>query len=69
MIFLGRSQVTPGATEYVVYDTGSEDGRMGEIKRFSVDQLLHFPDPQWQPRSTNPIFLGVFRWNILNTGS
>jgi uncharacterized protein YfaT (DUF1175 family) len=69
MIFLGRSQVTPGATEYVVYDTGSEGGRMGGIKRLSVDQLLHFPDPQWQPRSTNPVFLGVFRWNILNTGS
>ena len=63
MIFLGKSQITPGTAQYVVYHTGSE------IRRVSVDQLLHFPDPQWQPRSTNPVFLGVFRWNILNTGS
>lgn len=69
MIFLGNSQVTRGATEYVVYDTGSEDAGEGEIKRLSLDQLLHFPDSQWQPRSTNPVFLGVFRWDILNTGS
>ena len=69
MIFLGKSQITPGRTQYVVYDTGSEATSSGEIKRLSVDQLLHFPDPQWQPRSTNPVFLGVFRWNILNTGS
>ncbi|HEU5401148.1 MAG TPA: DUF1175 family protein [Terriglobales bacterium] len=69
MIFIGRSQVTPGPTRYAVYDTGPEGARNGEIKRLSVDELLHFPDPQWQPRSTNPVFLGVYRWSILNSGS
>lgn len=69
MIFLGNSQITPGTARYVVYDTGSQGDKPGEIRRLSVDQLLHFPDPQWQPKPTNPVFLGVFRWNILNTGS
>jgi hypothetical protein len=69
MIFVGRSQITPGSARYVVYDTGPEDSKTDEIRRLSVDQLLHFPDPQWRPEITNPSFLGVFRWNILNTGS
>ena len=69
MIYLGKSQITPGNGAYVVYHTGSEGTKTGEIRRLSLDQLLHFPDPQWQPESTNPIFLGVFRWNILNTSS
>lgn len=69
IIFLGRSQITAGNTRYVVYDTGPEGTKTGEIRRLSMDQLLHFPDPQWRPESTNPSFLGVFRWNILNTGS
>ncbi|HEY7306219.1 MAG TPA: DUF1175 family protein [Bryobacteraceae bacterium] len=69
MILLGRSQVTSGITPYVVYDTGPEGTKTGEIRRLSVDQLLHFPDPEWQPGPANPAFLGVFRWNILNTGS
>lgn len=69
MIFLGTSQVTPGPAQYVIYDTGPDDAKAGEIKRLSLDQLLHFPDPQWQPKPANPIFMGIFRWNILNTGS
>lgn len=69
MIFLGTSQFTPGNTRYVVYHTGSDRKKAGEIRRLSLDQLAHFPDPEWQPGSTNPTFLGVFRWNILNTGS
>jgi hypothetical protein len=69
MIFLGRSQITSGITPYVVYDTGPEGAKTGEIRRPSVDQLLHFPDPQWRPGPANAVFLGVFRWNILNAGS
>lgn len=69
MIFLGNSQITPGTAQYVVYDSGREGAKAGEIKRLSLDELLHFPDRQWQPRPANPVFMGIFRWNILNTGS
>lgn len=66
MIVIGPSQIDPSsATIYVVYDTGPSGTQAGEIKRLSLQELLHYPDPQWQPRATNPLFLGVFRWNIL----
>jgi uncharacterized protein YfaT (DUF1175 family) len=67
MIVIGRSQVEPTSNSiYVAYDTGPTSTNGGEIKRLSLDELLHYPDAQWQPRATNPSFLGVFRWNILN---
>jgi uncharacterized protein YfaT (DUF1175 family) len=65
MIFTGRSQIVPSAETYVVYNTGPEGTRTGEMKRLSVAELLRFPDPQWRPLAANPQFLGVFRWNIL----
>ena len=67
MIVIGRSQVSMATNSiYVVYDTGPTSTEGGEIKRLTLEELLHYPDPQWQPRATNPFFLGVFRWNILN---
>lgn len=70
MIFIGASQVDRAARmPFIVYDTGPTGTHSGEIRRLSLDELLHYPDPQWQPRSTNPSFLGVFRWNILNPSS
>ena len=69
MIFLGKSQITEGTTNYVVYDTGPDGTKTGEIRRRSLEELLNYPDPQWQPKWTNPRFLGVFRWNILRTTS
>ena len=69
MIFLGRSQITEGKANYVVYDTGPDGTKAGEIRRRPVEELLNYPDRQWQPKWTNPHFLGVFRWNILRTDS
>jgi uncharacterized protein YfaT (DUF1175 family) len=69
MIVLGRSQITLNRAMYVVYDTGPDGADQGEIKRLAFEDLLHFPDPQWQPISQNPSFLGVFRWNILGETS
>jgi uncharacterized protein YfaT (DUF1175 family) len=69
MVFVGRSQIESGATMFVVYHTGPEGANSGEIRRLSVDQLLHYPDPQWQAIATNSCFLGVFRWNILKATS
>ncbi len=65
MIFVGPSQIERTEIPYIVYDTGPDGAAAGEIRRLSLDQLLHFPDPRWQPREANPSFLGVFRWNIL----
>jgi len=65
MIFLGRSQVTRSSESFIVYDTGPDGTHAGQIRRLALSELLHYPDPRWQPVATNPSFLGVFRWNIL----
>lgn len=66
MIYLGRSQMRPDDSIYVVYHTGPQGADPGEIRRPSLDQLMHFPDPAWRPELENPRFLGVYRWNILS---
>jgi uncharacterized protein YfaT (DUF1175 family) len=65
MIVLGQSQVNRDSTMYVVYHTGPDGTDQGEIKRLSFQELLHYPDREWQSISQNRSFLGVFRWNIL----
>jgi uncharacterized protein len=65
MIFIGESQFTPGATRYMVYHTGPETSVSGDVRRLSLNELLHYPDPQWRAVPANPSFLGIFRWNIL----
>jgi len=69
MIFIGRSQISGNGSAYVVYHTGPEGAKAGKMRRLPVDELLNYPEPRWQPRSANPSFLGVFRWNILRAGS
>ena len=64
MIFLGRSQFEESSDAFVVYHTGS-----GEMRRPSVEELLHHPAPEWRPVDGNPNFLGVYRWNILRGGA
>jgi uncharacterized protein YfaT (DUF1175 family) len=65
MIYMGESQVRPDGARYVVYHTGPDDGRPGEMRRLRLEDLLRFPEPEWRPLAENPNFLGVFRWNIL----
>ena len=65
MIFLGPSQIEPGTQDFVVYHTGPLGARRGEIRRVTVEDLLHHPEPRWRPVPGNPAFLGVYRWNIL----
>lgn len=57
--------VRTGSGAEVVYDTGSDHGRSGELRRVLVSDLLTHPEPQWRPVPANPNFLGVYRWNIL----
>jgi len=66
MIYLGESQLRPDGGLYVVYHTGPEQG---EIRRWTIQELLRYPQPEWRPVSSNPGFLGVFRWNILRKAS
>ena len=54
-----------GAAAEVVYDTGPDHGKPGEIRRVLLSELLDHPQPQWRPTPSNPNFLGVYRWNIL----
>ncbi len=48
--------------EAVVYHTGDTPG---EIRRPTLEELRHHPEPRWRPVAGNPYFLGVYRWNIL----
>ena len=54
-----------GTDAQVVYDTGPDHGRSGELRRVLLSELLNHPEPQWRPTAGNPNFLGVYRWNIL----
>ncbi|MBS1805626.1 MAG: DUF1175 family protein [Acidobacteria bacterium] len=54
-----------GTDAAVVYDTGPDHRRPGELRRVRISELLDHPQPQWRPVPSNPNFLGVYRWNIL----
>jgi uncharacterized protein YfaT (DUF1175 family) len=54
-----------GGQAAVVYDTGTNHGKAGELRRVTLAELLNHPQPQWRPVASNPNFLGVYRWNIL----
>jgi uncharacterized protein YfaT (DUF1175 family) len=60
MILIGA-----GPAAEVVYDTGPDHGRPGQLRRVAFAELLDHPEPQWRPVPSNPNFLGVYRWNIL----
>jgi uncharacterized protein len=49
----------------VVYDTGEDHGKSGELRRVLLPELLDHPQTQWRPLPGNPNFFGVYRWNIL----
>lgn len=68
MIYLGPSQIAKGANRYLVYHTGPDADSPGEIRRPTLEELRHFPEPDWRPLPDNARFLGVYRWNILRRG-
>jgi len=65
MIYLGDSPVRPDGGRYILYHTGPDGANPGEIRRWTVAELQHYPEAQWRPVDSNPAFLGVYRWNIL----
>jgi uncharacterized protein YfaT (DUF1175 family) len=40
----------PAARPAVVYDTGEDHGKAGELRRVTLAELLDHPQPQWRPR-------------------
>jgi len=68
MIFLGASQFQRDGRRYILYHTGPEGSNPGELRRLSIEDLMHFPQPEWRPAAGNASFLGVARWNILRSG-
>ena len=65
-----HSMIVTGKTpRWVVYHTGpignGRSAQPGEVRRMTIDDLLHHPDTRWRPISTNSNFLGVYRWNVL----
>lgn len=50
----------------LVYHTGPSPAGPGRVKRVRLERLLAHPDPRWRPVPSNPYFLGVYRWKILD---
>jgi uncharacterized protein YfaT (DUF1175 family) len=65
MVWLGPSHFDETRPRYVVYHTGPINSHSGEIRRLTLPELLHHPEPRWRPLEGNSNFLGVYRWNIL----
>lgn len=68
MIYLGPSHFTRDGQPYLVYHTGPGRDDPGELRRFTVEEMLRFPRSEWRPLESNGSFLGVYRWNILCLG-
>ncbi len=60
--------VTGPNSDWVIYHTGPIGRQKGEIRRVSMQDLLHHPDIRWRPLPENTNFLGVYRWNVLREG-
>jgi uncharacterized protein YfaT (DUF1175 family) len=66
MIFLGRARVdSEGASDWVVYHTGSSPQDAGEVRKVRLSVLDRHPDPRWRPVAANRNFLGFYRLKIL----
>jgi len=50
----------------VVYHTGASPAEGGEVRLLSVQSLLRYAERAFHPASSNPNFLGVYRWKILD---
>lgn len=65
MVFVGPSFFDRDHEDWVVYHTGPIDNGPGEVRKVRLADLLQHPAPRWRPVSSNPHFMGVFRWGIL----
>lgn len=66
MLFLGRARAdSEGASDWLVYHTGSSAGDAGEVRKVRLSLLARHPDPRWRPVAANRNFLGFYRLKIL----
>ncbi|HEX8457370.1 MAG TPA: DUF1175 family protein [Pyrinomonadaceae bacterium] len=66
MIFLGAArEAGEGASDWVVYHTGTSADDRGTIKKVRLAVLDEHPDRRWRPVETNRNFLGFYRLRIL----
>jgi uncharacterized protein YfaT (DUF1175 family) len=70
MVFLGRSALSPGALDWVVYHTGPAGSpgaptQPGEVRKVRLADLLRHPSPEWRPVEGNAFFVGVFRLDLM----
>lgn len=66
MVVVGRSRFDPSRGDWIVYHTGPEGGRPGEVRKVSLADLERHPSPRWRPLRANPRFVGVVRLAILD---
>jgi uncharacterized protein YfaT (DUF1175 family) len=66
MVFIGDARHSgEGASDWVVYHTGSAPDDQGEVKKVRLATLDQHPDRRWRPVANNPNFLGFYRLKIL----
>lgn len=66
MIFLGPARAeAEGASDWVVYHTGTSATDKGEVRKLRLAVLDHHPDRRWRPVEHNRNFLGFYRLKIL----
>ena len=68
MVFVGESRFDANRRDWVVYHTGPEGGRSGEVRKVSLADLERHPSFRWRPVAANPSFAGVFRLAMLDRG-
>lgn len=67
MIFLGEArEASEGASDWVVYHTGSSPDDEGTIKKVRLSVLDRHPDKRWRPVESNRNFLGFYRLKVLD---
>ena len=67
MIFIGEARLaSEGASDWVMYHTGSSPADDGTMKKVRLSVLDHHPDKRWRPVESNPNFLGFYRLKILD---
>jgi uncharacterized protein YfaT (DUF1175 family) len=65
MVFVGSSSFEPEGRDWVVYHTGPDGTRPGEVRKVRLRDLMRHPAARWRPVAGNPQFVGVFRLDLL----
>ncbi len=66
MLYLGAARdENEGASDWVVYHTGSAPADPGEVRKLRLATLDRHPDPRWRPLERNRNFLGFYRLKML----